>query len=140
MGHCCVSSGADHDSAALGCDTWGAKPEKPRWKPKKPRTCDTHPLTRPRRWWAQSTQTHCDCCLRQRPEIWPRRPCAGNCFCSPFETLTLCSTPSMNALKRVRNIGSGEKLKTTANLLEGPVSTFKELETDVVTKTPVALE
>ncbi|PMD32824.1 TPR-like protein, partial [Hyaloscypha variabilis F] len=46
----------------------------------------------------------------------------------------------MNALKRVRNIGSGEKLKTTANLLEGPVSTFKELETDVVTKTPVALD
>ena len=46
----------------------------------------------------------------------------------------------MNALKRVRNIRSGDKLKATANLLEAPLSTFKELESDVVTKAPVALE
>jgi hypothetical protein len=47
-------------------------------------------------------------------------------------------TPSMNALKRVRNMRSGDRLRATANLLEGPVSTFKELEPD--TPSRVALE
>jgi hypothetical protein len=41
----------------------------------------------------------------------------------------------MNALKRVRNVRSGDK--TTANLLESPVSTFKELESDVPVKEPL---
>jgi hypothetical protein len=41
----------------------------------------------------------------------------------------------MNALKRVRNIRGGDK--TTANLLESPLSTFKELEPDIPIKAPL---